>query len=134
MMGPQKPKLFALGEIQGIADALGDTGDGLTGTEIGDILRQLRIRDVDPANTKRIRLFNALASDQNRRKNRTGVLEFIRYAMQPHRHLKRKGRYEELRSMLNEALSLCGLYVDESGVINQGAQAKSISDAVERAR
>ena len=44
--------------IEGIANVLGDTAEGLTGTEIHNILLQSHIEDVDPTNTKRIRLYN----------------------------------------------------------------------------
>ena len=42
--------------IECIANVLGDTSEGLTGSEIHKCLIQSGIEDVDPTNTKRYRL------------------------------------------------------------------------------
>jgi uncharacterized protein (TIGR02391 family) len=44
---------FSLSQLEAIADALGDTADGLTGPEIGLLLANARIGDVAPGITKR---------------------------------------------------------------------------------
>jgi hypothetical protein len=46
-------KTFTQTQLQAIADALGHTDEGLTGTEIGHLLATARIDDVDPTLTKR---------------------------------------------------------------------------------
>ena len=51
--------------IEMIAHILGDTSDGLTGTEIGLFLSQSQIEDIDANNSKWKRLFNAFAENQN---------------------------------------------------------------------
>jgi hypothetical protein len=56
---------FPSQHIEAVARVLGDTNDGLTGPEIGFILRDAEIPDVDSTNTKWKRLYNALASIQN---------------------------------------------------------------------
>ena len=76
-------KFFKHEEIETISQALGDTNDGLTGTEIERLLKQARINDVDPDNTKWIRLHNAFVESQNKEKNRTYILQFIREALNP---------------------------------------------------
>ena len=98
--------LFSQIEVEAIANALGDTELGLTGSEIGHVLQALNLQDPDPSYAKRHRLLNAFAADQNKRQNRTGILEFIRRAMAPARWLSKKHAYEPLRARLNEALSL----------------------------
>lgn len=98
--------LFSQIEVEAIANALGDTELGLTGSEIGHVLQALNLQDPDPSYAKRHRLLNAFAADQNKRQNRTGILEFIRRAMAPARWLAKKHAYEPLRARLNEALSL----------------------------
>ena len=47
--------------LQAICDVLGQTDTGLTGGEIGRLLRDCRISDPSPTLTKRHRLFDALA-------------------------------------------------------------------------
>ena len=54
---------FTQAQLQAIADALGDTDDGLTGSEIAHLLATCAIPDVDPTMTKRHRLYNAFAGD-----------------------------------------------------------------------
>nr|WP_298690164.1 TIGR02391 family protein [uncultured Dongia sp.] len=120
-------------EVESIADALGDTEIGLTGTEIGHLLHTLSMTDPDPGITKRKRLHNALAADQNKRGNRRGILEFIRRAMAPGRWLNKQVEFERLRERLNQALSLIGLEVEESGSVATADAARTITDAHKRA-
>ena len=61
--------------LEMISNVLGDTSEGLTGTEIHRFLLQSRIEDVDPTNTKRYRLFNALAIEQNKNKCSNQILK-----------------------------------------------------------
>jgi len=51
------PKAFTQSQLQAIADALGDTSEGLTGTEIGHLLGSCKMFDSDPGMTKRHRLY-----------------------------------------------------------------------------
>jgi hypothetical protein len=46
------PRPFSAGELEAICKALADTVTGLTGTEISHALRQVRVTDPDPAETK----------------------------------------------------------------------------------
>lgn len=80
---------FTLGQIEAIANALGNTDDGLTGAEIGLLLANARIIDVDPGLTKRKRLLNVFANSQNRLGHRRNILAFIRFAMKPERYVGR---------------------------------------------
>jgi hypothetical protein len=70
-------KMFSPSQLQAIADALGDTVDGLTGSEIAHLLRICRMNDTTPDMTKRHRLFNAFVDTQNRKQDRVPVLGFI---------------------------------------------------------
>lgn len=125
---------FSQIEVEAIADALGDTGLGLSGSELGHLLDTLGMPDPDPTLTKRYRLLNAFAADQNARRNRTGILEFIRRAMAPARWLRNRDRFEPLRTRLNEALALMGLEVDDAGRLSTAEVAATISEAERRAR
>jgi uncharacterized protein (TIGR02391 family) len=124
---------FAQDKLQGIAQALGDTGQGLTGSEIGYLLEHCKIYDTDPAASKWKRLYNAFANEQNSRGDRTRVIGFIRKAMKPARFSKEPSRFEPLRAHLNQALSFEGLAVNESGKLVSGIKVETLSEARRRA-
>lgn len=124
---------FSQSQVEAIADALGHTTVGLTGSEIEHLLAICKMDDIHPGATKRIRLHNAFATDQNTRKNRTRILGFIRHAMKPERHLKDPSRYEALRARLNQALLFAGLVVRETGELEAVDRADTLSEAQRRA-
>ena len=59
---------FSPERLESIAKVLGDTTDGLTGSEINHILAQCNIGNPDSDITKWKRLYNALAEFQNEHK------------------------------------------------------------------
>src|SRR5882724_9734065 len=107
-------QLFSQGELEGIAAALGDTSEGLTGSEIGHFLASIKMIDPTPTSTKWVRLHNAFVELQNMAQNRRDIIEFMRQAMLPARH-KRPERFEPMRANLNRALAFSGLAVDAGG-------------------
>src|SRR5206468_2648768 len=88
-------------ELEAIAAALGDTSEGLTGSEIGHILATLKMADPNPDMTKWKRLHNAFVERQNYSQNRRAILEFIRQAMKPERYAKCPERFEPMRANVN---------------------------------
>ena len=132
---PKVPqKFFEQAEIEAISKALGDTSNGLNGSEIGFLLAQAKIKDIDPNNTKWKRLYNAFVESQNKGGNRTHILEFIRQTFNPQKYLQHPERFDELRNALNEALSFSGLEVDEGGNLNSSERVATLSEANERAK
>lgn len=127
-------KTFSQDKLEAIAQALGDTSEGLTGSEIGHLLRICNIQDTDPEMTKWKRLLNAFAVHQNRTQDRRRILDFIRHALKPDRHLKDPDRFEPLRQNINQALSFAGLAVEETGEIVNVSTARTLSEAERRAR
>jgi uncharacterized protein (TIGR02391 family) len=125
---------FTQTQMQAIADALGDTNDGLTGSEIAHLLETCKIADIDPTQTKRHRLYNAFAQDQNKRQDRTCILAFIRHAMKPARFARCPERFEPMRAHLNRALAFAGLAVDAAGMLAAVEQARTLSEAQRRAQ
>lgn len=125
---------FSQVQLEAIADALGDTGDGLTGSEIGHLLSMTKIRDTDPALTKRKRLFNAFAHDQNARGDRSHIIGFIRKAMKPARFSREPHRFEPMRAHLNRALAFSGMAIDDAGTLTSTSAAETLSEAARRAR
>jgi hypothetical protein len=91
-------KMFTQSQLQAIADALGDTSEGLTGSEIGHLLKTSRMADPNPDLTKRHRIYNAFVHTQNTKQDRTNILAFIRFAMKPEQYARQSERYEPMRA------------------------------------
>ena len=124
---------FSQDQLDAIARALGDTTEGLSGPEIEHLLASCKIADPGPM-TKRVRIYNAFAECQNTKRNRTNILEFIRRAMKPARYIHEPNRYEPMRARLNQALVFAGLVVDEAGELKSADVAKTLPEALQRAR
>src|SRR5205823_5205042 len=92
-------------KLEAICAVLGDTGAGLTGSEIGRLLSRSGIEDSVPGMTKRHRLFEALRARQAKDGCANNVLSFIQTAMDPVRFQNNHLEYEDLRGRLNEVLS-----------------------------
>lgn len=126
--------LFNSAELEAIADALADTSEGLTGSEIGYILAECGVADVSPDLTKRKRLFNAFVGSQNGRQDRTRILGFIRKAVKPPRYAKQPERYEPLRANVNRALAFVGMHVKSDGTLKTSDAARTLPEAERRAQ
>lgn len=126
-------ELFSQDQLEAIAGALGDTADGLTGSEIEFLLTASKMADPGPA-TKRVRIYNAFVESQNSKRNRTNILQFIRLAMKPARYSRNPERYEPMRALLNQALAFAGLVVDQAGSLKKAEIAFTLPEAQRRAR
>lgn len=124
---------FTQSQLESIADVLGDTNDGLTGSEISHLLQTCQITDVSLGLTKRIRLYNAFATHQNTVGDRRRILGFIRHSMKPERFIRCRERFEPMRTNLNFALAFAGLAVDASGTLGSADVAKTLHEAEQRA-
>ena len=129
----KQPEIFTQDELEAIAKALGDTSEGLTGSEISHILPLAKLRDIDPAATKWKRIHNAFVDYQNQKRNRAAILAFIRKAIKPTRYRGRQDHFESMRHNLNGALSFCGLSVQEDGDLVPVKQAKTLTESEQRA-
>lgn len=127
------PIVFSQSHLRAIADALCDTEQGLTGSEIGDLLATCRMPDVTPAMTKRHRLYNAFAHTQNEKQDRRLILGFIRHSMKPERYVRQSERFEPMRANLNRALAFAGLAVEDSGELVAVEKARTLTEAQQRA-
>lgn len=123
---------FPQAQLQAIAKALGDTEDGLSGSEIASALSQCRLSDPG-AITKWIRIYNPLAEDQNARGDGSRVIGFIRKSMKPALWVTRKARFEKIRGSVNEALAFSGLALSETGEVVRTTPATTIDEARARA-
>ena len=120
------------GVLERISKILGDTFDGLTGSEIGYFLRQCNITDVTPEITKWRRLYSAFAENQNNTRCSNGILKFIQTVLNPSRYTD-KNEFEKKRWDVNEALSYVGYELQENGKFREVTTATTITEAQRRA-
>lgn len=113
-----------------IADALGDTSIGLSGSEIGRMLAQLGFDDPGPDVAKRHRLGVALINQQRKDNASNCIIRFVTETMAIGRHLGRKERFEELRAAVDPALSLAGYRVRDDGRIGRLSSKATTFDEV----
>jgi uncharacterized protein (TIGR02391 family) len=119
--------------VQGVADVLGATDTGLTGTEIGNLLTDLRLPDPGGGITKRVRLGNALLAGQAAGQASNCVIRFIKEAMAPIRYRDNPGLRTVRQDALNEVLVYEGLRVLDDGRIGRGPRANTLSEAAQHA-
>lgn len=124
---------FTAGQLESICKAIGDTQDGLTGSEIGRVLAQCGIRDPGRRITKWKRLNQALSERQENDGCGNKVATFIQRAMEPARWSNQPNRFRQVRDRLNEALSFAGLKLDDSGKLIRVSAAETLSEAQKRA-
>ena len=124
---------FNAQQLTSIARPLGETNDGLTGSQIGYLLSDCSIPDVDPSATKWRRIFNAFVNFQNQRQFGNHVVVFINKAMNPVGFTSDKARFERWRQRLNEILVFSGISVGEDGKARWTKPATSLSEAKQRA-
>lgn len=106
---------------------------GLTGTEIGELLHDCGLADVSgPAETKRVRLANALESRVQQEGSNTVVLRVVREALQPVRFLRKADQYEHVRSMVNDCLRLLGVELTEQGKYRVVTATKTLPEVAAR--
>lgn len=120
-------------KLQAICDVLGDTADGLTGGEIGQLLAQARIEDPLAGATKRHRLFAALQARQQQDRCANNVLAFVLAVMDPVRYIREPQKFHDRRERLNHALIFVGWSLGDDGKLAPAAPASTISEAQARA-
>ncbi len=116
-----------------ICNVLADTAEGLTGSEIGQLLRESNIGDPLPGVTKRDRLFEALNQKQKQDRCANNVIAFIHKAMSPVRYTQKLHVFENRRFELNKVLAFSGLVLGDNGKLREITTAQTLSEAQERA-
>ena len=124
-----EPIRFEEDVVRAICRILGDTSAGLTGREIGELLRSCRIDDPMPSASKRDRLFEALSQRQRADGAGNAVAMFILRAMSPARYVGAKAGFDVRRAELNEALAFAGLQLRADGKFVRVEPASSLSEA-----
>ena len=119
--------------IEAICKTIADTNNGLTGTEIGSLLVECRIKDIDPVNTKWKRLHAAFAEWQNTNQCSNHILTFIQSALSPVRYVGKEELFHFRRHEVNKRLSFIGVELNERGKFQEVDKATTISEAQQRA-
>lgn len=119
--------------VEGIADVLGETTTGLSGSEIARLLERSKIVDVAPGVTKRHRLRMALLTRQAQDQAANCVIRFITEAMEPVRYREMPGLFSLRQDALNEVLVFNGLRINDEGKVARGARADTLSEAAKHA-
>lgn len=107
--------------LEGIANAIGDTNEGLTGTEIHRLLQQAQIEDMTGQYgnlSKRKNLFNSFAEFQNTHKCSNNILTFITIVLAPARFVNNEEKFDALRTKVNQQLAFAGYEIGENGKIH----------------
>jgi uncharacterized protein (TIGR02391 family) len=119
--------------LRSLCNILADTSSGLTGSEIGQLLKACGIADPLPSYTKRHRLFEALSNKQTADRCANNIVAFIQQAMNPVRHVSEMDYFEGQRSQLNEVLAFAGMELREDGKIGSVTPVTTLSEAALRA-
>lgn len=118
--------------MERIARVIGDTNEGLTGSEIGRYLVQYGLKDVSPNLTKWKRLYDAFAYNQNTNQYSDYILHFICNVINPSRYPDSE-KFEKTRLQINEILSYVGYELQQNGKFRVVDVATTISEAQSRA-
>ncbi len=125
---------FPASQLEATCNVLGDTSSGLTGGQIGTALSRLGISDASPSETKRVRLYHALAHRQHLDGCGNLVIAFIQEVMNPVRYHSTPTVFEERRAALNVVLAFAGYTLRSDGVVARVPPATTLSEAESRAR
>jgi uncharacterized protein (TIGR02391 family) len=128
------PRHFTSGQIEEIAKILGDTNEGLTGSEIGHLLKSCDIPDTHPELTKWKRLYNAFAKVHNTKGRDNDILRFVARALEPSKYTRNHEQFYERADLLNRVLVFVGLEYQDDGKFHTVKSAASLSDATDRAK
>lgn len=126
------PKIDAA-HLEAICGILGDTSEGLTGSEMGRLLERCGIADPVPGMTKRHRLFEAIRAKQESDGCANKVLHFVETALDPVRFVGNAPGFAAFRDRLNEVLAFSGYQLGEDGKLRSVMQARTLDEAQQRA-
>jgi uncharacterized protein (TIGR02391 family) len=124
---------FDAQHLEAACRVLGETERGLTGTEIGYLLKDIKVDDVSPVETKWRRLFNALAQAQNTHQVGNHLIMFVNRALNPVRYARDKEVFDWRRDELNVVLAFSGFFIREDGKVVHSDPASTLTDARARA-
>lgn len=119
--------------LEAACKVLADTQKGLTGSQIGRLLQEIKIIDTSPEMTKWKRLFNALAEAQNKYQVGNHLIMFINRAMNPVNYANNKVDFDWRKDELNIVLSFSGFYIRDNGEVYHSKKETTLKGARARA-
>ena len=121
-------------QIEQIARILGDTNNGYTGSEIGHLLMQCNMQDMDPGLTKWKRLYNAFCQKVNNDRSSNAVFAFLLHCFEPAQGLRKPERYKWMRLEVNTVLMLVGIEIGMDGKFYKTVVADTVSEVHRRTK
>jgi uncharacterized protein (TIGR02391 family) len=119
--------------LQEICKLIGDTDSGLSGSEIGRLLSQCGIDDLEPTITKRVRLSEALKGQQSKDGCSNNVFAFIQRVMDPIRYTTYPDLFRQRRDSLNIILAFRGYEVGNDGKVRIVEKVDNLDEASRKA-
>ena len=114
--------------IENICRVIANTNTGLTGTEIGMLLAESLITDIDPTLTKWKRLFNAFAYYQNKHQCSNNILTFLSKSMAPVRYVNNPELFKHRLLELNKRLCFVGFELSENAKYSKIPKSSTITN------
>jgi uncharacterized protein (TIGR02391 family) len=111
---------------------IGNTSDGLTGSEIGSLLAAYNMPDPGPI-TKWRRLASAFNDRQAADRSPKRLVTFITEVMAPVRYRSDPSAFTARQDALNEVLVHVGLRINDAGRVARGPKASTLSEAAQHA-
>jgi uncharacterized protein (TIGR02391 family) len=119
--------------LEAVCKSIGDTYNGISGTEIGKILSDCNIEDISPELTKWRRLYNAFIQWQNKNHCSNHILKFIQAALSPVRYLGKEEIFQQRRHNINKPLAFIGIQLNAKGKYESTDSVSTISEAEQKA-
>lgn len=119
--------------LYNLCDVIGDTAEGLTGTQIGKFLSASGINDLCPGIRKRDRLFEALSARQNQDNCSNNIFAFLMKVMNPVNYTQNQDYFESRRNAINQVLLFAGYELTPEGKIKLVDRVKNLTEAERRA-
>lgn len=119
--------------LRAICDVLGNTSEGLTGSEIGQLLAQCNIHDPSPETTKRYRLYAALNQKQKEDRCANNIIAFIQVSLDPVRFVRKESQFQFFQDQLNQVIAFAGYKIKEDGKFITVSKARTLSESEQRA-
>lgn len=111
---------FKVSTLEMLSEIIGDTNEGLTGTQLHQFTLQAQMEDVsynEGMLAKRKKLYNAFAHEINTHKSSNNIVAFIQLVLDPARYVDNPELFETRRQAVNKQLAFEGLEIDETGKI-----------------
>ena len=109
---------FRLSTLETLCGIIGDTNDGLTGSELHRLILQAQMEDVSYNDTflaKRKKLYNAFANEINTHHCSNNIIVFLQLVLDPARYIGKSDLFETRRQAVNNQLAFEGIEIDETG-------------------